>query len=502
MDYCIAVFDVGKTNKKLLIFDSQLRLLESTYASFPAIRRGDVEFDDVQGIDAWLFEQLAAHARRHPIRVIAVCTHGATFAAVDAEGRALPGVISYTTDPGEEFNEEFYRVFGSSERLQRVTATPRFSLLLNVGKGIYFLKKRFPEDFARARHFLNYPQYFGHRLTGRVGAEATFVGCHTYLWDFGAGQWSSVARDLGIIDRLPPTVERSWDILGTVTADVSRRTGLDPSTIVTMGIHDSNASLLPYLIKARGNFVLNSTGTWCVIMKPSSAARFDDEDIGKVVFYNLDAFSRPVKTAIFCGGMEFDAYLALFKKIAGSEGSSDFDPALYGRILRERRLFILPEMFPGTGQFTGSRARIVEDGAVIPFEAVQRGEVVPRFFRDPAVARPVLIISLALQTEVALRRAGMRAGETLYVEGGFRRNESYNALLAAMAAGSRVSLTSMKEATAFGTAITGKVAKEGLEPAQVAELFDIEHSPVAPRDLPGLAGYREEFARRVAASRA
>ncbi len=499
MDYCIAVFDVGKTNKKLLVFDSRLQLLESTYASFPPVRRDDVEMDDIDAIDAWLFEQLAAQARRHPIRVIAVCTHGATFAAVDADGRAVPGVISYTTDPGEEFNEEFYRLFGASEHLQRVTATPRFSLLLNVGKGIYFLKKRFPEDFARARHFLNYPQYFGHRLTGRVGAEATFVGCHTYLWDFGAGQWSSVARDLGIVDRLPSRVQRSWDTLGTITPGAARRTGLDPSTIVTMGIHDSNASLLPYLIKARGDFVLNSTGTWCVVMKPSTSPRFDDEDIGKVVFYNLDAFSRPVKTAIFCGGMEFDAYLALFKKIAGSEGTSDFDPALYGRILRERRLFILPEVYPGTGQFTGSRARIVEDGAVIPFEAVQKGEVVPRLFRDPAVARPVLIISLALQTEVALRRAGMRAGEPLYVEGGFRRNESYNALLAALAPGSPVSLTSMKEATAFGTAITAKVAKEGLEPSQVAGLFDIELSPVALRQLPGLDAYRDEFTRRVTA---
>ncbi len=499
MDYCIAVFDVGKTNKKLVVFDSQLRLLDSSYATFPTIRKGDVELDDIDSIDAWLFEQLAAHARRHPIRVVAVCTHGATFAAVDAAGRPVPGVISYTTDPGGEFNEEFYRVFGASDRLQRVTATPRFSSLLNVAKGVYFLKTRFPDDFARVRHILNYPQYFGFLLTGKVGAEATYVGCHSYLWDFGAGRWSSVARDLGIIDMLPARVQRSWDVLGTITPEAARRTGLDPSTIVTMGIHDSNASLLPYLIKAKEDFVLNSTGTWCVVMKPSREARLEDEDIGKVVFYNLDAFSRPVKTTIFLGGMEFDTYVGLLKAISGSEGSSDFDPGIYGRILREKRLFILPEMFPGTGQFTGSRARIIEDGTTIPFEAVQKGQSVPAFFRDPAVARPALIISLALQTEVALRRAGMKAGEALYVEGGFRRNESYNTLLAGLCPASQVSLTSMKEATAFGAAITGKLAKESLEPAQVERLFEIELAPVARRDLPGLQGYREEFNRRLAA---
>ncbi len=349
------------------------------------------------------------------------------------------------------------------------------------------------------RHILNYPQYFGFLLTGRVGAEATYVGCHSYLWDFAAGRWSSVARDLGIIDKLPAQVGRSWDVLGTVTPEVARRTGLDPSTIVTMGIHDSNASLLPYLIKAQEDFVLNSTGTWCVIMKPSREVRFEEEDIGKVVFYNLDAFSRPVKTAIFVGGLEYDTYMALFRKAAGSEGSSAFDAEVYGRILRERRLFILPEIFPGTGQFTGSRARIVEGDKVTPFEAVAKGETVPAFFRDPATAVPVLNLSLAFQTEVALRRAGMRAGETLYVEGGFRRNEAYNALLAALAPRSRVSLTSMKEATAFGAAITGKLAMEKLDPAEVKDLFEIELAPVPPRELPGIAGYRREFERRLAA---
>jgi sugar (pentulose or hexulose) kinase len=332
-----------------------------------------------------------------------------------------------------------------------------------------------------------------------VGAEATYVGCHSYLWDFGASRWSSVARDLGIVDLLPRSVRRSWDVLGTVTPEIARRTGLDPATIVTMGIHDSNASLLPYLIKSREDFVLNSTGTWCVAMKPAREARLDDEDIGKVVFYNLDAFSRPVKTTIFLGGMEFDSYLSLFRTLAGAEGTSAFDSAIYGRILQERRHFILPEMFPGTGQFTGSRARLVEDGRTTPLAAVQKGEGIPAFLRDPTVARPVLIISLALQTEVAVRRAGMRAGEALYVEGGFRKNEAYNALLAALSPSSRVSLTSMAEATAFGAALTGKLAAESLDPSGVADMFEIELAPVPRREMPGLERYREEFHRRLAA---
>ena len=103
-----------------------------------------------------------------------------------------------------------------------------------------------------------------------------------------------MSENLGIVDRLPEQVCRSWDILGTLRPEIADRTGLDPDTIVTMGIHDSNASLLPYLIKSEEDFVLNSTGTWCVIMRPSRDVQFGDEDIGRVVFYNLDAFTHPV----------------------------------------------------------------------------------------------------------------------------------------------------------------------------------------------------------------
>ena len=37
----IVVFDIGKTNKKLLVYDPDLRLVDSTFAAFPEIAAGD-----------------------------------------------------------------------------------------------------------------------------------------------------------------------------------------------------------------------------------------------------------------------------------------------------------------------------------------------------------------------------------------------------------------------------------------------------------------------------
>jgi hypothetical protein len=106
---------------------------------------------------------------------------------------------------------------------------------------------------------------------------------------------------------------------------------------------------LPYLVKGRRDFALNSTGTWCVAMHPASSVAFRDDELGKLVFYNLDAFNRPVKTSIFMGGLEFDAYTTLLKQINNQKELPPFNPETYNRALRESKCFILPSIVRGTG---------------------------------------------------------------------------------------------------------------------------------------------------------
>ena len=155
---------------------------------------------------------------------------------------------------------------GERRELQSITGTPPLSAMINPSKGILFLKERFPEAFARTRVLLNYPQYWGYRLTGKTGAEGTYTGCHTYLWDWKEGRYSSVAHRLGIATLMPFPLRDSWDVLGTIKSGIADARGLSRDIVVTMGIHDSNASLLPHLAKRKNvDFILNSTGTWSTV---------------------------------------------------------------------------------------------------------------------------------------------------------------------------------------------------------------------------------------------
>ena len=494
LEYAIAVIDIGMTNKKLAVYDDALNQIEAEYKNFPPIMVGGLQTHDLAGMEDWFLDRLAAAAKKYPVKAIAVSSHGASFACVGADGRVCVPCVFYTEEPGDAFHERFYALFGKPEDLQAKTGTPAFKAMINPAKGILFAKERFPEAFAKTRLLLNYPQYWGFRLTGKAGAEGTYVGCHSYLWDWTEGRWSDVAVKLGIADKMPAELNNSWDGLGTISAEVAARTGLSRDVIVTMGIHDSNSSLLPHFAKkGAGGFILNSTGTWCVVMNPVEKYGFAPDELGKVVFFNQSAFKTPVKTAVFLGGMEFETWSKLLMDLNGRADLPPFDKALYDKVLERKALFILPEIVAGSGQFPGSAPRAVEGGQSYLIEAIRSGASVPPSFRNYEEGIAALRISLAIQTLVALDRAGLDGTKEVFTEGGFRKNEAYNALLSAALPDNKVSLTNIDEATALGAAMTAKMALTGKKLADLAGDIQVEYKEVPKRSFPAFTAYKEAW---------
>lgn len=507
----VAVIDIGMTHKKVAVYDTALNQRAIARRTFDPITAEGIPAHDLAGMESWFIGTLRGFSRAHDIRAIAVTTHGATMVCTDDRGNPVVPCVLYTHEPGPAFHDEFFRMAGDPAGLQRRTGTPDFSALINPAKGLFFLSKRFPERYASAARVLPYPQYWGMRFTGNAGAEGTYIGCHTYLWDWIAGEYSEVASRLGIRGKLPPKLCDSWSVLGRLRPEFADACGLPPGVIVTMGIHDSNASLLPYLVTQRGrDFVLDSTGSWCVLMHPQETYGFSAADIGKVVFFNRAADNRPVKTAIFTGGLEYEAWSGRMAPNAdAAEAAKPDEPAL-ARLLRDRDAFILPELVPGSGQFPGSRARAAEfrEGlwreypfaATAPGAERPAGSERPGFFSDPAKARAALDLSLAIQTLAALERAGLRPGADLFIEGGFRNNAEYCGLIAAALPENHVYLSDKPEATSFGAAMTAVAALEGISPDELAGRFDIERVPVAPlgnRDH--LIAYRDAWLRLAGA---
>jgi sugar (pentulose or hexulose) kinase len=490
----VAVIDIGKTNKKVMVFDRDLTFLDKRTKNFESRIVDGVELEAIDEMREWILEGLADLSKRYEFVSVAITTHGAAVVTVTEDGEIACPVVSYTHQVEDDLHDRFYETVGARDDLQRETATVEIKPLVNVAKLLYFTRERWPDRFETVSSILFFPQYFAYILTGNLCSDFTYVGCHTYLWDFRAWDWSHVAETLGFTGMLPGPPRRSSESAGGVTEEIAERCGIAAGTPVTVGIHDSNASLLPYLLRrSEEPFVLNSTGTWCVAMHPDTEVRFKPDEIGKSVFFNISAFGTPVKTTILMGGLEYETYTKILKDLHSTDELPEFNRTLYQRVIDQRRHFVIPSILPGAGQFPDSRARVMDGGREYPIEGIKSGELVPPLLQDLPAAYATLNLSIAIQSKIALERVGLKPGMALYTEGGFRHNRDYNVLLASFFPENPVYLTGIEEATAFGAAITGLASLEGKDPVAYADRFEIETFEVKPEDLSGLDEYEAAF---------
>ena len=483
-DYLIAVYDVGKTNKKFMLFNSELKPVYKATKRIDEISKNGMLYDDADSIIRWMKEALAEAPERDKIKAIAITTFGATGALLDSRGELVIPVISYNNEIPREIRDDFYATFGSPEELYVRTGTPPYGQLLNFGIQLFWIKRTMPRKYEETKTILFLPQYLSYVLTGSKAIEITSVGCHTYLYDIVKRGWSSVAEGLEVPEKAPGEFTEVWESIGEAK-------WLE-GALVTTGIHDSNASLVPFLIAGwKQKFVLASTGTWCVFMYPGAEFRPRREDVYRDVLYYIDAFSRPVRSARFKGGYEFEYYADLISRMFQVPASSfldmDVNEKTFEELLRAKRLFVIPTLTPGSGQFPRSKGRIVG-----------REE----FSKDLKIAYHALNASMAVQTYFALKAMlEEERGLKVTVVGGFSKNPMYLKMLATMlrSLGIKVFKTEYEDLTSLGTAVTAKIAYEGIAPGEVDRevidkaLKEIEIKPLEGIDEGMVTEYIDKF---------
>ena len=372
---------------------------------------------DVDALWSFIVEGAGALHRRHRVDALVVTTHGATAALVDAEGRLALPVLDYEHAGPDELAADYDRARPDFAE----TGTPRLPAGLVLGAQLWWQFRRFPEA-ARTAAILAWPQYWAFRLSGVAASEATSLGCHTDLWNPRAGRASSLAEREGWAALMPP-LRLASDRLGPITAEVAAATGLDPTTPVHCGIHNSNASLLPHLYARPAPFAVVSTGTWVVSM--AVGGRQVALDPSRDTLINVNAFGDPVPSARFMGGREWEVTM---RGAAPAMADADATAVL------ERGVMLLPAIEPGSGPFPGRVAAWSVSEA-----ALADGE------RAVAVSW-----YLALMTAVCLESIG--ADGPIVVEGPFARNRRYVEMLE-VATGRGVVVSPAGTGTSLGAAL-------------------------------------------------
>ncbi|WP_099826365.1 FGGY-family carbohydrate kinase [Oceaniglobus indicus] len=412
----ISVIDIGKTNVKLAMvgLDSGSELAVLTRPNTPLAAPPYRHFD-TEGHWQFILDGLAVFQGRFGVDGIAVTTHGASGALLDAAGNLAVPILDYE-DPGPD------SVAAEYDRLRpdfADTGTPRLPGGLNLGAQIHWQFARDPGLAARTATVLTYPQYWAFRLTGVRSCDVTSLGCHSDLWLPGQGALSPLCAQLGIQHKIAPR-RRPDDILGPVLPEIAARCGLSADTPVVCGIHDSNASLYPYLLARPAPFSVVSTGTWIVVMAVGAEQRAPAEDTQ----INTDAMGNPSPSVRFMGGRTYETL---------TQGMTGVPDAAAIRAVSDQRIMLLPDP-NATGAFT-ARAPRWQGPAPAP---------------GSGTCAVAVSYYLALLTANALDQIGARG--PIVVEGSFARNADWLRMLAT-ACGKPVSATESATGTSLGAAL-------------------------------------------------
>jgi L-fuculokinase len=302
----ICIFDIGKTNKKVFLFDEDYKIRYEKSIELPETKDEDgFPCEDIHALTTWVKETFkeVSSLKEFEIKALNVSAHGASFVHIDESGTPVAHLYNYLKPFPENLKQTFYNTYGGENSFAQLTASPVLGNL-NSGMQLYWLKYERPDLFKIIKHSLHLPEYISYLFSGKVASGVTSIGCHTNLWDFTKNDYHSWVLKESILQKLAPIKPDSH----TDKVSINNHT-----LSIGLGLHDSSAALIPYLQYMKEPFVLLSTGTWSISLNPFNQTALTAEELQQDCLCYLTYEGKPVKASrLFAGHWHDEA----FKKVA------------------------------------------------------------------------------------------------------------------------------------------------------------------------------------------
>lgn len=291
----IVIFDIGKTNKKVFLFDEDYQIRFEKSIQLTEIQDEDgFPCEDTDALIKWVkdsFNELLG-LTEYEIKAINISAHGASFVHIDENGNPVSPLYNYLKPYPEVLKKRFYDTYGGENEFSRITASPVLGNL-NSGMQLYWLKYNRPEIHKRIKYSLHLPEYISYLFSSKPVSGITSIGCHTNLWDFTKNNYHEWVQKERILEKLAP-IDSSKEVTSITLNHQEVKVGV--------GLHDSSAALIPYLACFSEPFILLSTGTWCISLNPFNHTPLTEEELKKDCLCYLTYEGRPVKASrLFAG---------------------------------------------------------------------------------------------------------------------------------------------------------------------------------------------------------
>jgi sugar (pentulose or hexulose) kinase len=290
------IYDIGKTNKKCLVFSQDGRVVDEYMEQFAETTDEDgFVCDDLAKLEEWILGQykLLLKNERYKIVGINFATYGASFVHIDKNGKPLTALYNYLKPYPPEILEQFLQTYFANDATAFAleTASPAMGML-SSGLQLYWLKHTQPTLWENVQYSLHLPQYLHYLFTQKAFSDYTSLGCHTGLWDFENRTYQQWVLAEGIDKKLAPLQEQP-----VLSKD---------NIAIGTGLHDSSSAIIPYLQKYKNPFLLISTGTWCINLNPFNQQKLTAQELKNDALHFLQANGKSVKASRIFLGREHD----------------------------------------------------------------------------------------------------------------------------------------------------------------------------------------------------
>jgi len=426
----IAIYDVGKTNKKLILFDEQYNVVYEESTQLPETKDEDgFSCEDVVALTAWIknsFDKLQADPR-FEIRAVNFSGYGASFVYLDENKKVIPPLYNYLKPYSPALQKKFYQSYGGESQFSKITASPVLGNL-NSGMQLYRLKYEKPELFKQIKYALHLPQYLSFVLTSQPHSDITSIGSHTNLWNFQQNKYHDWVEKEGVMEKLAP-LEKCNAIVGKINNNI----------LAGVGLHDSSSALIPYFTSFNDPFILLSTGTWCISLNPFNHSMLSDYELHEDCLCYLSYEGHPVKASRIFAGYEHEQQVKrlaeFFKKPPAYYTTVEVDAAL----LKKQKLAI-------------KNLQLMNEGAEPARSAFGKRKL--EDYKNYEEAYHQFIVDIVTQqvrsTNLVLRGTGVKR---IFVDGGFSKNPIYMYLMAEAFPTIEVYAASVAQASALGAAL-------------------------------------------------
>ena len=429
----IAIFDVGKTNKKLFLFDENYKIVFERSARFIETTDEDgFPCENLDSLNLSVFDSLREVFRIKDFKITAInfTGYGASFVYLNERLQAFAPLYSYLKPYSKSLQKQFYDTYGGEEEFTFRTASPVLGSL-NSGMQLYRIKYEKPELFKQIKYALHLPQYLSFLISGKVYSDITSIGCHTNLWDFQKNKYHDWVQQEGIYEKLAP-IHSCTEVVPASFPGNNYSVGI--------GLHDSSAALIPYLMNFHEPFILISTGTWCISLNPFNHSPLTREELKNDCLCFMSYEGRRVKASRLFAGNEHEQQIKRisehFNQSAAQYRQVDFNPAI--NISLQNR--------------NGSLDQLIEKTKIQNI-CLFTARDLSSFKNDQEAYHQLMLDIVAqqyLSTQLVLKGTNVKR---LFVDGGFSNNAIYMNLLAYAFPGIEIFAASMAQATAVGAAL-------------------------------------------------